>query len=95
MKIISVRELRSQTAKLWNDLAKEQEIVIMSNGKPVGLLTATDEDTLEESLESIRRARAMQGLMKAQLESVKLGFDKLTLDEINEEIDAYRQDQAK
>ena len=95
MKIISVRELRSQTARLWNDLAKEQEIVIMLNGKPVALLTATDEDTLEESLESIRRARAMQGLMKAQMESVNLGLDKLTLDEINEEIDAYRQDQAK
>ena len=94
MKIISVRELRSQTAKVWRDLAEEQEIVIMLNGKPVGILSATDENTLEQSLRVVRRARAMQGLLNAQLGSVKRGLDKMTLEEINEEISADRKSRA-
>jgi antitoxin (DNA-binding transcriptional repressor) of toxin-antitoxin stability system len=95
MKIISVRELRSQTARVWRDLAEEHEIVIMLKGKPVGILSATDENTLEQSLQAVRRARAMQGLLNAQMSSVKRGLDKISVHEINEEINVDRKSRAK
>ncbi len=95
MKIISVRELRSKTAQVWRDLAEEHEIVIMLNGKPVGILSATDENTLEQSLQTVRRARAMQGLLNAQMGSVKRGLDKMSLDEINKEITVDRKSRNK
>ena len=34
MKFLSVRDLRSQTAKIWKELPAEKEMVITSNGRP-------------------------------------------------------------
>jgi predicted nucleic acid-binding protein len=43
MKFVSVRELRGRTAEVWRRLGKERELVITCNGKPIGILSATDE----------------------------------------------------
>jgi hypothetical protein len=91
MKMISVRDLRTKSAQIWNDLRKEQDMVVTSNGKPVGILSVTNEETLEQSLATVRRARAMAAVMQAQLESVRKGKDKMTLDQINSVIDQVRR----
>jgi hypothetical protein len=91
MKMISVRDLRSKSAQIWSDLQKEQDMVVTSNGKPVGILSSTNEDTLEQSLATVRRARAMAAVMHVQLESVRKGKDKMTLDQINSVIGAVRK----
>jgi len=91
MKMISVRDLRTKSAQIWSDLKKEQDLVVTSNGKPVGILSVTNEDTLEQSLATVRRARAMAAVMHAQLESVRKGKDKMTLDDINRVIDQVRR----
>ena len=91
MKMISVRDLRTKSAQIWSDLKKEQDMVVTSNGKPVGILSVTNEDTLEQSLATVRRARAMAAVMRAQLESVRKGKDKMTLEQINRVIDQVRR----
>ena len=83
MKMISVRDLRTKSAQIWSDLKKEHDMVVTSNGKPVGILSVTNEDTLEQSLATVRRARSMDALLRAQLEAVRKGKDKMTLDQIN------------
>lgn len=82
MRFIGIREFRGNAAK---------EIVITSNGKPVAILTPTDETTLEESLAAIRSARAVQAVTRLQRRSRELGTDKLRRHEIEEEIRAARQ----
>jgi antitoxin (DNA-binding transcriptional repressor) of toxin-antitoxin stability system len=89
--MISVRDLRTKSAQIWNDLQKEQDMVVTSNGKPVGILSVTNENTLEQSLATVRRARAMDAVMRAQLESVRKGKNKMTLDHINRVIDQVRR----
>ena len=93
MKMITSRELRANLAQVWRDLPKEREIVITSHGKPVALLMPTSAECLEESLETVRRTRALQAVQEMQRRSVELGLDKMTLEEINAEIDAYRREQ--
>lgn len=61
MRFVSVRELRGRSAAIWKELAKEKDLVITSNGKPIALLSATSEENLEESLVAVRRARALTG----------------------------------
>jgi antitoxin (DNA-binding transcriptional repressor) of toxin-antitoxin stability system len=39
-------------------LAVEQEMVITDNGRPIALLTPLSDETLEQSLSAMRRARA-------------------------------------
>ena len=72
-------------------MQKVRDMVVTSNGKPVGILSAATENTVEESLNAVGRARATLAVMKIQMESVKKGTDKMTLDEINREIAAARR----
>ena len=95
MKFVSVRELRGQSATVWKALAKEKDLVVTSNGKPVALLSETSEEQLEESLKILRRLRAQLAVTLMQRASLTAGADRLTLDEINEEIDAVREARRK
>ena len=95
MRFVSVRELRGKSAAIWKALAVENDMVVTSNGKPVALLSATSEDTLEESLVALRRARALAAVTAMQQASVKAGADRLSLKEINAEIAAVRQGRSR
>lgn len=93
MKFITVRDLRTSPAKIWKELSEKQEMVITNNGKPIALLTSISDSNLEETLSSIRQARAMNAVKLMQQISIKKGNDKMTIDEIEEEIrNARRKD---
>ena len=91
MRFVSVRELRSRSAAVWQKLAEEQDLVVTSNGKPIALLSATSENALEETLTTARRARAQAAVARLQQTSVQAGTDRLTLREVNVEIRKARR----
>ncbi len=91
MKFITVRELRGRSGQVWNKLAREREVILTSNGKPIAILSAVSEETLEESLAAVRRARAVAAVEKLQRQSVQAGADKLSPAEIAAEIRAVRK----
>jgi prevent-host-death family protein len=90
MKFISVRDLRGKAAEVWKELPTEGEVVVTSNGRPIAILSAVNEFNLEESLSAIRQARALEAVTKMQRRSVERGTDKITLEEINAEVQAVR-----
>jgi len=91
MKFITVRDLRGRSGQVWNTLARERDIILTSNGKPIAILSAVSEENLEESLAAVRRARAAAAVEKMQLESVEAGTDKFSPAEITTEIRAVRK----
>ncbi|MBN2417716.1 type II toxin-antitoxin system prevent-host-death family antitoxin [bacterium] len=91
MKFVTVRDLRSRSAQIWKELADEQEMVITNNGRPVAILSSTNEADLEMSLNSIRRARMSQVIAALQQESLKGKKHTLRSDEIEREIAASRR----
>jgi len=95
MKFVSVRDLRGKSAEIWKRLKEMRELVITSNGKPIAILSPTSEETLEESMNAIRTARAIEAVEAIQTQSVKTGRDKVTLEEINREIKAVRKARSK
>ena len=95
MLFISVRDLRGKSAEIWKRLKQTRELVITSNGKPIAILSPTSEETLEESLNAIRTARAIEAVEALQTQSVKMGRDKMTLKEINREIETVRRARSK
>ena len=95
MRFVSVRELRGQSAAVWKTLAKEKDLIVTSNGKPIALLSATSDENLEESLSSLRRARAQAAATAMQQASVRIGADRLSLRDINAEIDATRRQRSR
>ncbi len=95
MRSISVRELRSKSAQVWRELASEQDLVIRSNGKPIAILSSTTEETLEESVTALQRARSTLSLMRAQMDSVRKGTSKMPFARINQIISGVRKARAK
>ena len=91
MEFVSVRELRSRSAAVWRSLAREKDIVVTSNGKPIAVLSATTASTLEASLAALRQARAQLAVAAMQRRARETGADRLTLEEVNAEIDAVRR----
>ena len=94
MKIISVRDLRSKSAQIWRELGREKDMIVTSNGRPVGVLSSATEETLQDTLTALRRARAMLGVIEMQFKSAREGRDRLTPNEIDAEIAAVRGKRA-
>ena len=90
MKTVTVRDLRSRTAKVWRELVRDRELIVTSNGRPVAVLSTADAETVEETLAAFRQARATRAVLKIQMQSVRAGRDKLSSAEIAKEIAAVR-----
>ena len=91
MKFISIRDLRNKPAQIQKELPVEKEIILTSNGKPIAILSTISGDTLENTLNMLRRIRAVVSVTKLQIDSIKLGKDRMTIDEIDEEIAFVRK----
>jgi len=90
MKLLSVRDLKTKSSQVWKDLPDQKEMVITSNGRPIAILSSVNENNLEQVLSAFRQARAIEAVTSIQYESVRKGTDKITLEEINNEINAVR-----
>lgn len=91
MRFLSVRDLRSKSAQVWQDLPAERELIITNNGRPIAILAAINESNLEESLAAFRQARAVEAVASLQLLSARQGTDTISMDDIDEEIRAVRK----
>ena len=90
MKFLSVRDLKTKSSQIWKDLPDQKDMVITSNGRPIALLSSINENNLEQVLSAFRQARAIEAVTSIQYESVRKGTDKITLEEINNEIKSVR-----
>jgi len=91
MRFLSVRDLRGDSARVWRELADEKEMIVTSNGRPVAVLAAVDESSVEQSLAAWRQVRATQAIADIQRESVRKGTDAMSMDDIDAEIKQVRQ----
>lgn len=94
MKFITVRDIRTAPARIWKQLPAEQEMVITNNGHPVALLTPISDESLEQTLSAVRRARAMAAVQNMQQTARDSGLDRMSEDEIDEEIRAARHERT-
>jgi len=91
VRFISVRDLRGKSAEIWRELADEREMVVTSNGRPIAILAAVNEASLEASLRAFRRARAVGAVMELQRASVERGADEMAPAEVEAEIADVRR----
>lgn len=76
-------------------LSAERELIVTSNGKPIAILSAISEESLEQALKAIRTARAIGAVETMQRQSVRAGTDRMTTEEIEAEIDAVRKKRSR
>ena len=91
MKFISVRDLRLKPGEVWRLAKQEKDLVITSNGRPIAILTGINEESFEEELDIMQRARALKALDTIHKNSVMKGTHRITDQEIQLEINAVRK----
>lgn len=95
MKFVSVRDFRIRPGDIWKQLKIDKDIIITSNGKPIAILNPVEAENLESSISVLRRARALLALEKIQKESASEGTDKLSEEEIENEIKSSRSERNR
>lgn len=65
MNFYSVRDLRTETKNLWDNLSAGGEVVITNNGKPAALMINIPTDCFDEVVQAVRQAKAMTLLQKS------------------------------
>ena len=95
MDFVSICQLRTESAAVWEALAASKDLVVTSNGKPVAVLSATTATTLEVSLAALRQARAQLAVTAMQRRAKETGADQFTLDDVDAEIEAARRQRKR
>jgi antitoxin (DNA-binding transcriptional repressor) of toxin-antitoxin stability system len=95
MKFITVRDIRTSPAEIWKQLPEEQEMVITNNGRPIALLTPLSDETLEETLSAVRRARAVNAVHQMRRLARERGLDEMSEEDIQAEINAARRERSR
>lgn len=89
MNFYSVRDLRTNSKSIWENLKGNGEAVITNNGKPAALLLDISEDNFEVTLQAVRQARAMIAFNNMRSRAAMDGF--MSDEEIEAEIEASRR----
>lgn len=95
MDFVTVRELRAESAKLWEKLEAGEQIVVTRNGKPFALLVHTAPARLEEQLRALRWAHFDRLLAAQHKRAADAGDDRSTQRRIDAEIAASRRERRK
>ncbi len=95
MKFLSVRDLKTKSSQIWQELRDQKEMVITSNGRPIAILSSINENNLEQVLSAFRHVRVANAVASIQYDSVRKETDKLTLSEIDAEIKDARSKRQK
>jgi hypothetical protein len=76
-------------------MSEEGPQVISQNGVPAAYLVPTSGRGIEADLDSLRRLLLGRALDAAQAEAARAGASNLSMDAINDEISAMRQERPK
>lgn len=95
MDFVTVRELRAESAKVWEKLEADEEVVVTRNGKPFAILVHTGPAELEEKLRALRWARFDRLLADQHRHAAESGRDSMTAEEIDAEIAVARRQRGK
>ncbi len=88
MNFYSVRDLRTDSKRMWADLTSGDEVILTNNGKPSALVIDIPEGSFDEIVQSVRQAKAMIAFNNIRAKAAETGF--LSDDEIESLIDEAR-----
>ena len=95
MEFITVRDLRTRPSQIWEKLRQQRDLILTSSGRPIAVLSHIDEGGVEETLTALRRARAQAALSRMRADAAAQGLDRLSSDEIEDEISAARTERRE
>ncbi len=95
MDFVTVRELRTDAAKVWEKVDAGEEVVLTRNGKPFALLLNAKPDELENMLRAVRAERFAVTVRKMQEHAERQGLSNMSMEEIDTEIALMRKERRE
>lgn len=95
MRYMSIRDLRNESGLIQRSVA-EESVTLTSNGRPFALVVGLEDSEDPGELERlIRQARAQWAISRIRGRAQAAGLDRLTPDDIDEEIRLARAERAR
>ncbi len=94
MEFANVAEFRQNAARVFDRLQRAGEVVVLRNGRPIGLLVAAGPATLDAFRVAAQRARAHLALGPLRRAAGRRGLDRLSGSAINGLIRKARRERA-
>ena len=83
MKTVTIRDFRTRPRQVREALKREREAVLTANGRPVAVLIPVDTGSIEQTLETLRRARALEAVRVIRQESQRRGLAGMSMKKID------------
>lgn len=93
MNFYSIRDLRTETKDVCDNVRTEGEAIITNNGKPSVLMLDISEDNYDLVLKAVRQAKAMIAFNQMRETAARNGY--MSEKEIEEEIAASRRERRE
>jgi antitoxin (DNA-binding transcriptional repressor) of toxin-antitoxin stability system len=90
MKFVSSRDVRNNPAR-FREAVEREDVVLTAGGKPFAIAVGVDEDEVEETLELLRRVRALRAMTRLQTQAGERGLGGMSMDEIDAEVQDTRK----
>lgn len=90
MKIVTIRDLRTRPKQVREALRREREAVLTANGRPVAVMIPVDTGSIDQTLETLRRARALEALR-----AIRAGSQRMTPKDIDAVIAKTRRARSR
>ena len=74
MNFYSMRDLRTESKNMWQDLSKGDEVILTNNGKPSALVIDIPQGEFDEVVQTVRQAKAMIALNSMRQMAAREGF---------------------
>ncbi len=94
MRTVTIRDLRTRPKQVREALRQEREAMLTANGRPVALMIPVDAGTVDQTLETLRRARGLEALRVLRRESRERDLGRLSAADIDVVIRRTRRDRA-
>jgi len=92
MKTFTIRDFRTRPRAVREALSKESKALLTVSGRPVAVLLPVNAETYDQTLDVVGRAQALQALSQIRQRAAATGRDKISMREIDAEIDAARRE---
>ena len=95
MKTITIRDLRTRPRQVRDALKDEREAVLTANGRPVAVMIPVDAGSIDQTLETLRRARALEALRAIRADSQRRGISQMPMKDIDAVIAKTRKARSR
>jgi len=83
MKTVTIRDFRTRPKQVRDALKREREAVLTANGRPVAVMIPVDAGSIDQTLETLRRARALEALRLIRGDTQRRGLAHMSAREID------------